>query len=344
MRLLEAATKASVGGVTEVGVASKVLTQIMNAYNISAEETVDLLDAIFVGAQRGSAEFVDLAGSMGNTLQSASQLQVSVPEVVAAIETMVNAGLSADEAATSLNAFFTAVIQASVGSGDAADMARQLGLEFNSTALRTKGLQTFMEDLREAVGNDEVAMQVLSGNVRGFRAAASIAGNGAEFFTETLRAMETQVGALDSAYEKNANTIENQVQLAWNELNAQLTEVGMELLPEVKGAIEEITEVLRENEDQIKEAASALSEILVGGMQAVVEYSPEIIDALTAIANVTANVVKGIGLLMKVAEFLPGFSGVIQTHRAVGRMEEFHRQSVDDISSGTGRAGFWPDK
>lgn len=100
MQLLEAASKAAVGGVTEVGIAAKVLTQIQNAYNQTADETLEQLDQIFIGAQKGSAEFVDLAGSMGVVLNSAAQLDIGVGEVVAAIETMVNAGISADEAST----------------------------------------------------------------------------------------------------------------------------------------------------------------------------------------------------------------------------------------------------
>lgn len=294
MRLLELSTKAAIGGVTEVGTAAKVATDIMGAYNLTVDETERVMDAVFVGAQRGKAEFEDLSGALGNTLQSAAQLDVQIPEVVAAIETMVNAGLSADEAATSLNSFFTAVINASKGTGDAAALAKQLGLQFDSTALRTKGLQKFMEDMADAVGDNEVAMNILSGNVRGFRAAASIGGKGAEFFADTLEAMREEVGALDEAFAKNADTLDNFIILAKNELIATITEAGQESLPELKESFEELKEVIADNEEQIKDAAGALSGSLVNGIQAVVERGPEIIKALEGIAKAASAIVNSI--------------------------------------------------
>ncbi|MDB5344267.1 MAG: hypothetical protein JWP89_2644 [Schlesneria sp.] len=241
MKILEISTKAAIGGVTDVGTATKVVTNIMGAYNITADEAAKVMDSVFVGAQKGKAEFSDLAGSMGNVLQSAAQLDVGIPEVVAAIETMVNAGLSADEASTSLNAFFTSVLNASKGTGDAADLAKKLNLEFDSTALRTKGLRKFMEDLSTAVGDDEVSMQILSGNVRGFRAAASIGGKGADFFTSTLDAMGDSAGAVDAAFNKMADTTEANFTLATNAASNAAGTFGGETLPAVNRALEQFT-------------------------------------------------------------------------------------------------------
>jgi TP901 family phage tail tape measure protein len=291
MKLLEASTKAAIAGVTEVGTASELLTNIMSAYNLTADETVGLLDSIFVGAQRGKAEFSDLAGSMGQTLGSASLLNVTIPEIVSGIETMVNAGFSADESAVSINAFLTSVISASDQSTEAAKTARSLGIEYNSAALKAKGFQAFVQELTSKVGNNETAIQSLTGNVRAFRAVASIAGKGNEFFTKTLEEMEIQVGAMDKAFMKNVDTLSNAWQLALNEFNATLIEAGSDSVPGMKDAVNDLTKELGDNREEIQNAANAMSVSLVGAMQEVVDNAPEIIKALGMIATAAANVV-----------------------------------------------------
>lgn len=306
MLLLEAATKASIGGVTEVGTASKLLTQIMNGYNLTAEETVAQLDAVFVGAQEGSAEFSELAASIGNTVNSAALLGVEIPEVVAAMEVMVNSGLSADEAATSLNRLFLSVIQASKGTGEAAELAQKLGLEFNSTALRTKGLQQFMADLARTVGDDEIAMQVLTQDVRGFRAAVALAGTGAGQFNDLLADMEDSAGATDKAFAKNADTIENFWILAKNELIAVITQAGQESLPQLKDALTDVKGAIEENRDEIREAVVALGVNLVDAIEAVVTHAPTIVQA---IAQITEAIGKAISAGMWLVDTLYKISG-----------------------------------
>lgn len=298
MKILDVSTRAAIGGVTEVGTATKVVTDIMGAYNLTADEAVEVMDAVFVGAQRGKAEFSDLAGSLGNVLQSASQLNVGIPEVVAAIETMVNAGLSSDEAATSLNAFFTSVIQTSKGTGEAADLAKELGLEFNSTALRTKGLQKFMDDLTKAVGDDEVAMNILAGNVRGFRAAASIGGKGAEFFTETLKAMEEQTGALDSAFEINANTTEAKWTKAVNAASNAGEAFGKQVLPQLGDALEDSAEILN-NALPYFEAFGTIIGMAVGSVRNLIAELPNLAGAINPLIPGLANLARLVGFIRR---------------------------------------------
>ena len=284
MKILELSTKAAIGGQTDVGTATKVVTNIMGAYGQTADEASKSMDAVFVAAQMGKAEFPELAAAMGNVLQTASQLNVPISDVTAAIETMVNAGQSADEAGTSLNALLTSVIQASKGTGEAADEAKRLGLEYNSTALRTKGLQLFMADLQKAVGDDEVAMQILSGNVRGFRAAASIAGKGSQEFTAILKAQGEATGAVDSAYQKMADTTENKWTVAMNDAAIVAQTFGEELLPELNKDIDLFREVMLAAIPVAETLGIVLAQMMAG-VRIAIESIPKMIPGLqTALA------------------------------------------------------------
>lgn len=320
MKLLEASTKAAIGGVTEVGVASKVLTDIMGAYNLTADQTVGVLDSIFVGAQRGKAEFADLAGSMGRTMGSAAQLNVGIAEVVSAIETMANAGFSAEMAATSLNAFLNSVIKASKGNNEAAETAKRLGLEYNSAALKAMGLQKFIEEVTAKAGNSEIALQSLTGDVRAFRAVAALAGKGGDFFNETLEEMATQTGATEDAFQKNASTLKNQWQIAVNRVNKLLTETGQERMPAVKRAVDALSRTISENEENIKKLAGALSATLVKAMEAAIATVGFLSSETGAFVTVTASAglaaFTAAGQIVKLASALKTAAAAMATYQA----------------------------
>lgn len=304
MTVLKVASEASVGGVTEVDTAAKLLTDTINAYGLSAQDAQELADVMFVGAKMGTAEFADLATSLGNVNATASLVGVSVNEVVAAMEAMSLAGISPDEAATALNRLLTETIEAAGGMSDAAKLSKELGFEFSSTALRTKGLQQFMDDLSEAVGDNEVAMRTLAGEQRAFKAVAVIAGEGAENFRKILEATKDSEGALREAFIKNADTVDNLLVVAWNGLTATMTEAAQEHLPEMKEKIQDLIDTLEENQDAIFNTASAFTDSLITAFQTVIENAPAIIEALGKVASAASLAAQGINMyLNKTAMF-----------------------------------------
>lgn len=306
MKILEISGKAAIGGVTEIDIAAKILTDTINAYGLSADDAGQLADIMFIGAREGTAEFADLAGALGTVNSTASLVGVSVNEVVAATEAMSLAGIDAQSATTSLNRLFLSLIDPSDQVKEAvAGLQKEFkGFEFSADALRKKGLQGFMKELAEVVGDNEQLMVLLTEDVRAFRAASVIAGEGAKNFEKILEATRKETGALDEAFIRNADTVDNLLVLAWNTFIASITEAGQEHLPEIKAAILELTEVLEENEDEIIRTAIALSQHLVGAIQLVVKYAPGIIDALSQVAAMAGAAADAIG------KYLTAASGV----------------------------------
>jgi TP901 family phage tail tape measure protein len=285
MKVLDVSARSAVAGLTDTKTAVDVITTVLNAYDLSADQAKNVSDALFVAVRDGKTTFEELATGMGRSVSSASLLGVNVEQLSAAIAALTLAGQSTDEASTAINAFLTSVIQASDGTGEAAKAAKQLGIDYSTTALKTKGLQQFIADVTKAVGDDEVAMEALTGNVRAFRAVAVLAGKGAGNFSDILGDMGDKLGSTDEAFAKNADTIQNFIQLARNELNATLIETGQDLLPELKQALEDVKASLVENREEIRQAASALGGALVDGIEGVVKHAPEIIQAISAITQ-----------------------------------------------------------
>lgn len=313
MKVLEVSARAAVGGVTEVSTAATVLTNTINAYGLSANDAAHIADVMFVGARMGTAEFEDLATSMGTVNATAALLGVSVNEVVAGIESMSLAGISAEEASTALNRLLLSVVNPSKEVTEAVkEIQKQFqGFEFSADALKQKGLQGFMKDLAEVVGDNTELMVTLTGDVRAFKAAAVIAGEGAENFAKILAATKAETGALDEAFIRNADTLDNLLVVAWNTFIATLTEAGQQHLPEVKDAVRELIQALDDNKDSIIGAAIALSQNLVGAIQAVVDNAPGIIDALGKIAAAASATASAISTTLSWASGLGEYVGAL---------------------------------
>ena len=50
---LDASAKLAIGGITDMGTASNGLTSVLNAYNLAAEQSEEVTDAMFVAMKRG---------------------------------------------------------------------------------------------------------------------------------------------------------------------------------------------------------------------------------------------------------------------------------------------------
>ena len=243
------------------------------------------LGRAFVTVRDGKTTFDQLAGSMGRVVGSAARARVSIDEVGAAIVSLTKAGLSTDMAATALNSFLLSVVKASKGNNDAAKMAKQLGIEYNVTALKAMGLSKFIEQIQEKAGGSDVVLQTLTGNVRAYRDIVVLAGAGNKNFNDALGDMENKLGAADTAYQHNADTLKNSWQLAMNSMQASFIKAGEQQIPEMQKSVKHLTDTLNENQAQIEKAAGRSPDRLWSALNELVDLAPDLINDLTLIAQ-----------------------------------------------------------
>ncbi|GAG69026.1 unnamed protein product, partial [marine sediment metagenome] len=68
---------------------------------------------------------------------------------------------------TGIRGIVTAMLRVSKGTGDAADAAREFGIEFDIAALRSKGFKQVLSEIIVATKGNEAALMRLFPNVRG---------------------------------------------------------------------------------------------------------------------------------------------------------------------------------
>jgi TP901 family phage tail tape measure protein len=196
-QLLEVANKFAVGGSAEMAQSIDVLTSAVNVYREQGLTAAQASDVMFTAIAAGKTTAAALSQSLGEVAPSAQAAGISFSELNGAIATLTVQGIRTPQAVTGMNAMLSNMMKPSK---DAADEAKRLGIEWDSTALKSKGLQGMLKQLsgNTKVNND--TMINLFGSIDGIKAALALTSNGGKKFDEVLQQMSESVGATDKAF------------------------------------------------------------------------------------------------------------------------------------------------
>lgn len=200
---LTAANKLAVGGVTEVKTAADGLTSVLNAYGTAAGSAASVADAFFVAALEGKTNIDELSNSIGQVAPIATTVGVSLDELLASISAITLGGVKTSEAVTQIRSAVSSVIKPTK---EAAELADQLGLQFDAAAIKSKGLAGFLADVQAKTKGNAEQMAILFGNVEGLQGVLALTGTQAESFGNILDAMAQKAGATETAVAKMMET------------------------------------------------------------------------------------------------------------------------------------------
>lgn len=200
----EAAISAK-AGVTDTKTAVDALTTVINAYGMAAEDVTEVSDIMFQTVKRGKTTYAELAQSLGTVVPVAATVGVNFKEVAAAVATLTRQGIVASKATMQLRQVMMAVLKPSE---EATEVAKDLGIQLGSMALRTKGLSGFLFELKEKTkGNADIMAKIVP-NVRALTAVMALAGEQADDFAYDLGLMEKALGSTDEAFSKQMESVD----------------------------------------------------------------------------------------------------------------------------------------
>ncbi|GEL74616.1 phage tail tape measure protein [Myxococcus virescens] len=233
--LLRVSNKLAIGGVTEVGVAADGLTSIMASYGSQLRDATEASDAMFVSAADGKTSIEQIARHIGKLAPIASQTGVSLQELLAATAALTKAGIKTETAMEGMRAILAQVAKPS---NEARDLARALGIEFNTAGLKARGLAGFLDHLKVQTGGSTELLAKLVGGVEALLPAMTLTGSSAGDFATSLKNMESAAGRTEVAFSKMAQT----PQFALDQLKAKFDDleiaVGQGLLAQLMPGIE----------------------------------------------------------------------------------------------------------
>jgi TP901 family phage tail tape measure protein len=309
--LLEGAMKLARGGVADLGGSIDGLTSIMNSYGIKAEGVGQVSDYMFVAMKAGKTTIAELSASMGKVTPLASAAGIGLDELLAATSALTLGGLGTSEAVTALRGTLNAVIKPS---GEAVQVAKDLGIQFDTAAIQSMGLANWLAMVKEKTGGDQAVMAKLFGSVEALSGVLALTGNQAGAFTSILQQMGASTGATEEAFQKVNSSASAAFDRAKANASVLMETIGNALLPVISGLADSFA-WLADRISAFSEAHPFLSKLVVvlGAVSAAVALiggAALVMGGKVMAAMSMVNVSTG-GVLLAVGALVTGITALV---------------------------------
>ncbi|HKZ92888.1 MAG TPA: phage tail tape measure protein, partial [Candidatus Limnocylindrales bacterium] len=194
---METAQKMAVAGVADTQQSVNLLTQVMNAYRLEAEDMVGVSDQMFMAVNKGVTTIPELSSALSSVTPIASSMGIGINEVLAAITAMTLQGSSTAESVTMMRSSLVALMKPlpalRLGLANA-------GYETGQAAIEALGYQGAMELMRDISEKTGTTLPKLTGRIEGTSAVLQLTGQNAEAARQALEDVTTAAGTTDSAF------------------------------------------------------------------------------------------------------------------------------------------------
>ena len=204
-KILGAATKGAVGGMSDLNTVGNATTSVLNAYGMSADKADKLIDGFIQTQNDGKIILAEYATQIGRLAPTAAAAGVGIDELNAAVSTITAQGVPVEATFTGLNQALVSILKPSK---NAEDLARSLGIEFNETGLRTKGFGGLLQEVAQKTGGSTTKLTELFGSVDALKAILPLVNDNLVGFNKNLNNQQNSAGAADKAFKDMSNTIQ----------------------------------------------------------------------------------------------------------------------------------------
>jgi TP901 family phage tail tape measure protein len=146
-KILEASLRGSVGGFSDVTTVSKAAISVLNAYGLGADQAAATIDKFTAVQQSGLITVDQYASQISRVAPVAAAAGVSLDQLNGFIATATASGVPVESTFSGLRQALASTIKPSA---QATEEAKRLGIQFDATALRTKGLNGILADVKNS--------------------------------------------------------------------------------------------------------------------------------------------------------------------------------------------------
>lgn len=246
--ILSSSQKAATAGFSDLTTVSTVVAGTINAYgdsmtdaNTVTEKAAKVTDMLLAVQDNGVIKVGEYARSIGQLIPIAAASGTSLEEMNAAIATATLNTVPANQAITGLRQVIAAIQKPS---GEAAEAARKLGIEFGPAALQAKGLEGVLRDVSEAGGITSEYVGTLFGSVEAATVALAIAGENMDTFSTQIDNMGMAAGRTDENFAKMTDTSLAEFKAAVNQVQNALIDLGTGVMVGTAPVIEAVGNML----------------------------------------------------------------------------------------------------
>jgi TP901 family phage tail tape measure protein len=241
LRVVEAATKAAVGGLVDVTAATEVTTKVLNAYNMSGDQATKVTDSIAKSIEYGVIQWSDYTSQLGRVASVSAIAGVSLDEVNAFISSATKNSATAEIAFTGLGATLSNMLKPTKESADA---AKALGINWNLSGIRGEGFESLMGKLGKAMQENPVLANKMVGGQEAVRGAFAAASKGGKDYAMILEGLSDAAGKTDTDFQAMKGSLENTLKALDTSFKNLSEALGTAFGPTVVIAVQDITKAV----------------------------------------------------------------------------------------------------
>lgn len=308
------ATDLARAGFADSGDALDLLTTIMNAYGLEAQEVTNVSDTLIATQNAGKTTVAELAASMGKIIPTANAAGVQLDQVAAGYALMTANGVATAESTTYMNGMLNELNKS--GTKVSETLKKETGKSFSDLMAEGASLGDVLGILSSAAeaqglkftdlfGSSEAAkagLILLGNSVEDVEAGLVEAGGSTGQFNEMLSTIQAGAGGTASALEK-LNTSSHTAEVAVNQVkNAALsfgqTASGMlaPYLQQLAGIIESATNKLNNMDESQKKTVVTIAAVVA---------------AAGPVLLIVGKIVSGVGTVITIGGKLVGLCSTV---------------------------------
>lgn len=326
--LVSDATKLATAGFAESGDALSVLTTVMNAYGLSADEARNISDSLIMTQNRGVTTVGALAGSMGKAIATASAYSVDLNNLEASYISLTKAGISTEESTTYLSSMLKEL--GSANTKVAKIIKSETGKSFGQMMSDGASLADVFDILVKSVNGDSEALINLWSSAEAGKAANAIASQGIDYFRESLEELHNSKGLTESAYATMASTFEHQSKL----IKTNWDNLGISIFDSLSGPMARVLKIVNGAmpavQGAISTAAANIGTMIANGLNYAIPKLTAFKDRTVQIFNDIRPTLERIGAAGQAAfTFLADAAGTAM--RGIGEVISSHSGLFDKL-------------
>jgi TP901 family phage tail tape measure protein len=241
LRVVEAATKAAVGGMVDVTAATEVTTKVLNAYNMSGDQATKVTDSIAKSIEYGVIQWSDYTSQLGRVASVSAIAGVSLDEVNAFISSATKNSATAEIAFTGLGATLSNMLKPTKESADA---AKALGINWNLSGIRGEGFESLMGKLGKAMQENPVLANKMVGGQEAVRGAFAAASKGGKDYAMILEGLGGATNKTEQDFQRMKGSLENTLKALDTSFKNLSEALGTAFGPTVVIAVQDITKAV----------------------------------------------------------------------------------------------------
>lgn len=257
---VETSLKLAKSGFTDTSTAVDTLTTVLNAYKMSASDASSISDDLITTQNLGKTTVGELSESLGKIIPTASAANVSFEQLSAAYITLTKNGVRTREATTYLNGMISELSKS--GSAASEALKAMTGYDFSELLKQGYSLEDVLDVLGQYAEQNGKKLGDMFGSQEAARSANAMA-QGVADFNAGLKALRSNAGQTQTAFDKIMGTKAEQMAEAMQEIKNAGIKIGEDILPEIvplakkaADSVDKITKQFDRLPDSVKDTAT----------------------------------------------------------------------------------------